>query len=188
MATQPKINPYQAPQVNLANDYADNQDSYWRDGKILVLKREGQLPPRCIKCNADAQMPMRRKSLSWHHPGWYCLLLLNLIIYAIVATLARKRAKIEFGLCEEHAAKRRKVIIASWAIFLASAGTAFLLGQKMEDPGIPAAIAIAGLLIALIVAIVGARTVYAKRIDDREIRLAGCGEPFLDGATRSMKL
>jgi hypothetical protein len=188
MATSPSVNPYQAPQVNLANDYADNQDSYWRDGKMLVLKRDGQLPARCIKCNADAQMPMRRKTLTWHHPGWYALLLVNIIIYAIVGSIVRKRVKLEFGLCNEHSVKRRNAIIAAWAIFLVSAGIAFVVGQQVEDPGWAFAIAIAGFLVALIIAMIGARSLHAKKITDQEIRIAGCGEPFLEGAMQRVNL
>jgi hypothetical protein len=188
MATQPSVNPYQAPQVNLANDYADDQDSYWRDGKVLVLKRDRQLPPRCIKCNADAQMPMRSKRLAWHHPGWYALILLNIVLYAIVGSIVSKRVKIEFGLCDEHSAKRRNLIIAAWAIFLGSAGTAFVVGQKMDNPGAAFAIVLLGFLIAVIAGLVGARSLYAKRITDQEIRIGGCGEPFLEGTMQRVKL
>lgn len=188
MTTQPSINPYQAPQVNLANDYPDDQSAYWRDGKILVLKQGGQLPPRCIKCNADAQMPMRSKKLAWHHPGWYALLLINIIIYAIVGSIVSKRVKVEFGLCEEHAARRRNIIIAAWAILVGSVGLAFFLGAKMDDSLLPVAIGVFGFLIALIFGMIGARSLYAKRITDQETRIAGCGEAFLEGAMQSVKL
>jgi hypothetical protein len=180
MAVQPSVNPYQPPKVNLANDHTDNPDWYWRDGKVLVLKQGGQLPPRCIKCNADAQMPMRSKKLAWHHPGWYALILINIIIYAIVGSLASKRVKVEFGLCEEHTAKRRNIIIASWAIFFVSMGTAFFLGQSMENPGVAFMIGILGFLVAVVLGLVGARSIYAKRITEDEVRIAGCGEPFLE--------
>ena len=188
MATQPSINPYQPPQVNLANDYADDQDSYWRDGKVLVLKRDRQLPPRCVKCNADAKMPMLSKTLRWHHPGWYALILINIVIYAIIGSIASKRAKIEFGLCEEHAARRRNVIIASWVIFLGSIGLAIWTGKNMDDGGVPIAILIAGMFIALLTALIGAPTLYAKRITDQEIRISGCGEPFLDSTMQRVQL
>jgi energy-converting hydrogenase Eha subunit B len=132
-------------------------------------------------------MPMRSKKLAWHHPGWYALILINLLIYAIVGSLVSKRVKVEFGLCEEHTAKRRNIIIASWAIFFGSLGTAFFLGTSIDNPDAAIGIGLLGFLVAVILGLVGGRSIYAKRITEDEVRIAGCGEPFLESAMKRVK-
>jgi hypothetical protein len=78
----------------------------WRSDKLLVAAPGAELPDRCVKCNAPAGGRRLKRTLYYHHPAIYLLLLCNLIIFAIVALIVRKRAVLQIGLCEHHLARR----------------------------------------------------------------------------------
>lgn len=64
----------------------------WREGDVLVCTPGANLPPRCIKCNAPADMPSRRYIFHWHHPVIYLALLMGVLPYVILAIVLRKRS------------------------------------------------------------------------------------------------
>jgi hypothetical protein len=115
----------------------------------------------------------------WHHPAIYLLILVNLIIYAIVGAIVRKRARVAAGLCAEHKKRRRRAMTFAWVgIFLGPA----LIGVGFGKPSL-ALITGSGLLLtlgAVIVGVVMTRIVYAQKIDKSFVWLKGCGEEFLD--------
>jgi hypothetical protein len=168
-------NPYAAPKSRLT---AAHEGQFWRDGKVLVFQRDAEFPDRCVKCNAGAVPPKKRCKLYWHHPGWYLLVLLNIIIYAVVGAIVGKRAAAEVGLCERH--QRRVLIgrILGWGGFAAIVA-AVGLGLALDIDGLWAI----GLLVFLpwaLATILVARLIYATRIDKELIRIKGCGRDFLD--------
>ena len=95
------INPYAPPKSKLSDKARGNQ-SMWRDGANLVLLPGSAFPDRCIKCNDSAAPPARRYKLYWHSAWLYLLVLVNILIYLIVALAVRKRTEVEVGLCERH--------------------------------------------------------------------------------------
>src|SRR5436309_2493776 len=72
----------------------------WRSGPLLVMSQGARLPDRCVKCNAPANGQRLTRKLYWHSPYLYLLILLNLLIYALVAIFVRKKARVEIGLCD----------------------------------------------------------------------------------------
>jgi hypothetical protein len=149
----------------------------WRFGKQLVLRSQTPLPDRCVKCNAPANGNRLRRRLYWHSPAFYALILINLLVYALVALIVRKRAVLEIGLCEHHRRRRRLVIVSSWAVVLA--------GFAMVGAGISAnegMLIVLGILLALIAAIVGGvlgPQVAAAKIDKEFVYLRGCSQEYL---------
>ncbi|HXK16390.1 MAG TPA: hypothetical protein VNG33_01200, partial [Polyangiaceae bacterium] len=109
-------NPYAPP-------LADTDFGVRLGGSDQVLRREGDLlvipalgasfPPRCVLCNEPGQHRLGRK-LWWHPPGYYALICLGWLIYAIVAMIIRKSAVFEIALCDAHAARRRTGILLGW--------------------------------------------------------------------------
>jgi hypothetical protein len=99
-------NRYAQPEAVL-EDRTGNDAEMWREGKVLVMRKGGDLPHRCIECNEPSAAPLRRYKLSWHSPWLYLLLLLALLLYAIVAAIVRKTAVVHVGLCELH---QRRVV------------------------------------------------------------------------------
>jgi hypothetical protein len=149
----------------------------WRDGKTLVISRDALLPDRCVKCNAITTGRITRK-LSWHHSLIYLLLLLNWIIYLVVGLAVRKRAKVEFGLCDEDRTKRRTYIWVTWLMVLGGfAG--FFVAIAAED-GTPALMGLLLLITAIIFGLVKARLVRPMKIDERFVWLRGVNADYLD--------
>lgn len=170
------VNPYAAPKASV-QDFGTGE--IWRKGKLLVMQHGAQLPHRCVKCNAPAVEPVRARKIYWHQPWVFALLLVNLILYAIVALATRKQATIHPGLCPSHHSRRRRGIALGWT----GAGLGILLailGGVVSNGWL----AVAGLLVflgCLIAGVILAQFVAPTRIDKDFITLRGCGEAFLAG-------
>jgi hypothetical protein len=168
-------NRYAPPKAVLEDKAGESE--MWREGKVLVMRKGGDFPDRCIKCNAPSVAPKRRVSLSWHSPWLYLLILIQILLYAIVALIVRKTAKVHVGLCERH---QRRVLwgrVIGWgglAIEVVLAFTAASTGNS--DLGIAAVLLALPWLIGFIVV---SRLLLPKRIDDKYVRLKGCGPDFL---------
>jgi hypothetical protein len=166
-----------APPKAVLEDRTGADAQMWREGKVLVIRKGGDFPHRCIKCNEPSVAPTRRYKLSWHSPWLYVLLLLAVLLYAIVAAVVRKTAVVQVGLCERH---QRRVLwgrIVGWGglaleVALVCAGWAFDLPQL---PIVALALALPWIIAAMVVN----RLVLPTRIDDRYVRLKGCGPAFL---------
>jgi len=142
-----------------------------------LWRRTSSLPSRCIKCNEPAVAPARRVRLAWHPPAWYLLILLAVLVYALVALLVRKKAVVHLGLCERH---QRRVL---WGRGVGWGGFAVLVAMVAWSMAghTPAAAGIALLLLLpwALATIWINRLVLPARIDDRYVRLKGCGPAFL---------
>jgi hypothetical protein len=171
-----EVNPYAAPKASLEAPPDQGLD-LWRDGKILVCRRDAIFPARCIKCNEAAEPPPVRYKLAWHHPGWYVLVFVYVLIYVVVAMLVRKRAEIFVGLCAKHRQRRLWSRIIGWGGLVALIGSIWL-GMAYDV----AWLAAGGLIAILpwaITAIVLSPQIFAGRIDKESIRVKGCGRDFL---------
>src|SRR5262249_43785371 len=138
----------------------------------------GALPARCVKCNADALQPIKERTLYWHHPAWFALVLVNVILYAIVALVVRKKAKLKLGLCVGHKRRRTIFLWIGWGGFFLSLLTAF--AGISVDLGPLALIGLLGILVFIVAGIAGSGIAAPSKITKEEIRLRGCGRPFLD--------
>lgn len=149
----------------------------WRDGPVLVMGRKAAFPGRCIKCNAETPRRLTRR-LSWHHPAWYVLLVLNFILYAVAVIFVHHQVKIEFGLCQTH--RRRWIFSVAAGLLLCVGGFATLVFSVVTATDIASEIGVAMLIGGLVGAVFGCRLVSARRIDRRWMRIAGAGQPFLN--------
>ncbi len=148
----------------------------WRDGKKLVMSRDAELPPRCVKCNVATHLRLKRK-LSWHHPALYLIIVIALLIYLIVAMILRKSATVEIGLCDEHQAKRRRNVWITIALVVVGLfGFVFAVGY--ED-AMYLLFGFITLIAALIYGIAVARVVAPAKIDDRFVWLTGVNKQYL---------
>ena len=148
----------------------------WRDGSKLVMSRDAELPPRCVKCNVPTHFRLKRR-LSWHHPLLYILLFVALLIYLIVAMVVRKNATVEIGLCDEHLKKRRRDLRIAIGLLVAGlAGLALAIGFS---DGTYLLLGFLGLIAALIYGIVAVRIVAPSKIDDQFVWLTGVNKTYL---------
>lgn len=177
-------NPYAPPQARVVARAVVNDDAsaIRREGNTVVLAPNAELPPRCVRCNADAAEPIKQRTLYWHTPWLYVLVIISPLIYLIAALIARKSVKLHPGLCTEHGTLRRNVILGSWIAALI--GIVLIVIGIGQSSG-PAALAgIALLLIGIFVGLIKGRIVYAAHIDAHRIEIKGCSEPFLASLPR----
>lgn len=173
------FNPYEAPKAPLyvAPTRVVLDGDCWREGSVLVVRAECKLPSRCIKCNAPALEPVKHRRYYWHTPAWYLLILLNLLIYAVVAATVRKHTRVGAGLCERHLRRRRIGLGIAWASVPVGMALMFA-GVDMERGWV----ILAGALIMLGLLIGGlgmARILTPSHIGPVYARFKGCGSEFL---------
>ena len=171
-------------------------DGIWRDGDVLVIPnavrpkamsfgkgpKGFELPERCVKCDAAEGVKMYRRTLRWHHPGIYAVILANLIIYAIVAAIVSKTTIVEAGLCAKHRSKRRLGIGLGWLGALAGIAV-IIFGTATFSDDTAIAFVIGGILLflgSIVAGMLMSRIVWAKKIDLQWVRLAGIAPAYLD--------
>jgi hypothetical protein len=154
----------------------------FRNGNLLVVHKQAILPDRCVKSNEPTQERLTRK-LFWHHPALYLLILLNLLIYAIVALAVRKNATFDIPLAPRYKAARIKWMVIAWSIILGSIAV-LILGLATAGPGqdiLPVICMIQfpiAILIGALIGIFGCRVIYATKIDDQYAWIAGTCADF----------
>jgi hypothetical protein len=173
------FNPYAPPESDLAGPAAGDApdgEGIWRSGSLLVMEKGARLPNRCIRCNQPASTRLSRK-LSWHRPLIYLTLVIHLFVYLIIALIARKRARIEVPLCDEHARKRRWAVGISVTMLVLSVVFA---GLAIVDDQVGLFVSLWWvILLFIILTAVSARTVAPKKIDDHHIWLKKISPAYL---------
>ena len=63
-------NPYKPPQVAdpMFKPQQLDQGGIWRQGSLLVMRKDAVLPDRCIRSNVSTDRKLKRR-LNWHHSG-----------------------------------------------------------------------------------------------------------------------
>jgi hypothetical protein len=162
----------------------DFTDGVWQRGRTLIVSRLATLPDRCVSCNEPSEARLTRK-LSWHK-GWvYAFLLVNLLVYAVVAMIVRKQAAIEVPQCAHHAKIRRYGFLGAWGLMglgclLAWASAGSLADADGAASAAPIFIFLAAALVSLIFGFTVSRPVVARRIDDEFVWLGKCSKSFLE--------
>ena len=173
-------NPYAPSSATLtARKVTAPSEGVRRDGKWVVVPRDTDLPHRCVKCNAAPHEPTKKRTLYWHHPAVYLVILLNIVIYVIVAMAVRKNVKLSPALCATHKSKRRKAILGAWLGVITSIALPILFADN-QSFGVWLLISIVLFLGSAIAGIVRSRILYAKKIDASEGRFGGAGREFLE--------
>lgn len=173
-------NPYAPPRATSparpASAVVSTEIAVWRAGKEVICLQGSALPARCVKCNAPAELPTREREMYWVSSWVYLLIFAGLLPLLIVYLIVRKKAYVNPGLCGTH--KKRQVAGTAIGWVAPIAGTPLLFYTSVSI-----AFAIAGIIliiVGIVFAFAWARSIYAKRIDDVEIRLAGFCNAYLD--------
>jgi hypothetical protein len=178
-----RVNPYAPPARGggIVPTAEDGGEGIWRDGSLVVVAQGAQLPDRCVRCNAPTEGGGVNRTFYWHAPGFYLFILLNLIIYAIVAMIVRKKIKLRVGLCPQHRVQRRNAILGTWLLVILGVVALFI---AVSEGAVFGWLGAALLLAAIIWGIVGTRGLSPKRIQDDVALLRGAGDAFLDSLPR----
>jgi hypothetical protein len=150
----------------------------WRSRDRLVSSTTGaEFPDRCVRCNEPANGYRLKRTLSWHPPLVYLTVLINVLIYVVVALCIRKKAVLMIGLCERHRKQRATLMGIGWLLGL---GGLAMLGMGIMRPGLVLAFGILSVLAGLVVALLRAtRVVYPTKIDKERAWVKGAGGEFL---------
>lgn len=186
-----EINPYTVPrtQPELQLDMTGGMwttTGIWREGKILVMHKMAVLPDVCIKSNEPTTGYRLKRKLSYHHPAIAIAILVNVLLYIILASVLSKRATVMIGLSDRWRRIRRRRMAISWGGFLLGcvmfmAGVIMLGEQPPNDAG--GLLLIAGIFFALgfgIYGIFSARLISPSKIDDAYVYIKGAHPEFLD--------
>jgi len=149
----------------------------WKSKKRLVTSLNPVLPARCIKCNAPTDAPQKKRNLYWHSPAVYLALLINLIVYVIIAMCVRKRTVAMVSICDKHRAQRRNAIITAWLLVVLGIG--LFIGGAANDTGWVVGVGALAFIGGIIYGIARGRLVYATKIDKERVWMGGCGKDFL---------
>ena len=145
-----------------------------RNGRHLVVPRAmSMLPNYCIKCG-DPGAKNLRKTYSWHHPGFFLLVFLSPIVYAILAAPFCKRMALQVSLCKAHATRRLILLLSGTLLLLGSIPLGIVLGGNL---GI--AVGTIGTIASFVVLIVGTNLIRPVKMNETEATYTGLGEPFL---------
>lgn len=173
-------NPYAPPAAELR---VASPEQCWRDGRHIVLRRGGDLPERCLRCNRPGLPRLRGSTYSWLSPWYFVLIPLNILVFVLVALLVRKTVRLHPVLCSAHRRERRR----DWMLFLVLMVGGFLAlagALSARGTGAPevAALALAPLLLALAIVLAARKLgeLTVTRLDQDWVRLRGAGQPFLD--------
>lgn len=176
-----EFNPYAAPAHDVGMQPRERADGgLWRSGRLLVMDKTTPLPDACVVCAAPADGFTLRRRLFWHSRWWYLMILINLLVYVIVAMAVRRRADIRVGLCAAHRGRRRMWIALAWSLAVAAVALPFALAHLGDDAAAVVVAALPLLLLAAgLVGVYGARVVYPKRIDDEFAWIGGVSPALL---------
>lgn len=167
-------NPYRAPES--LSSRPDLSQCY-REGKYVFVPKGQDLPPRCIICNAEADLPIKKRTMYWHSPGYYLIILLNIILYALVAMFARSKAKVSPGYCKVHKAARRKRIALFMVPSILLLVGGFIAAATADS--IMGALALIVSVLLMVISAIANRILVPVRIDKTGAKYSGCKEPFL---------
>lgn len=189
----PQSNPYATPMAESVNPIPATTmpqklppgEYIYSSGNVLVMHRHATLPAVCFKSNQPADLPYLHRKLAWHHPAIALLILINLLIYIVVAIAVSKRATIELPLSRQWKSIRKRRIAISLSLvgvgavlFLGSLGFS---GSRTGDNGWALFFAI-GFILMLGAGIYGAfasRMVSVKKIENDYLYLKGAHPDFL---------
>jgi len=175
--------PQAAQPIPYFNPTAQGAGGVWNYGGTLVMHKQAQLPPQCVKCCAPADGPPLKRKLTWH-PGWLYILILfpGILIYAIVALVIQERATIYVSLCETHRARRRLHLWIAWGIFIASLACFFVAAnvRGRDEPVYWTMMGIFGIVGALIYSVFNSRVVTPEKIDKEYVWLKGICPQFVN--------
>jgi len=157
------------------------------DGNKLIIPQGAALPTNiCIKCGAPANGKPLKKNYYWHSQ-WIYILILSPLIYIIVAMIVRKQQLLYLPLCDEHRARRKRMILIGWGLIAGGIAALFAIPALGDNGAGVAVLLMFVLLIAGIVVIIsGANLIRPTFIDASYGSYSGASRAFLDQLPRAV--
>jgi hypothetical protein len=147
------------------------------EGKFLVIRDDTVLPNRCVKTNEEVDAKPVKKTLYWSHPALALLILVNFLVFLIVALIVRKKCQVTYYLSEDQKSRRRIKIASASFISLLALVVGIVLA--MDDQWIGLIVGLIVCLFAIICAAVFASTMRIAKVKGREFWISGATPVFL---------
>lgn len=156
----------------------------------MVVARDSELPKVCVRWGEPGSQQISRK-LSWASRWYLVLAVAALIFYIIAASIAAKRSRLTFWLCESHAAARRRDVRIGWMglglivlslLMLMYGGSVLPRSALAALPIVEMLLLLGGLAISLY-GYFRSRIVRAAKIDDGHVWLKGVTPSIRDSLT-----
>jgi hypothetical protein len=166
-------NPYQPP---LTNDLlAPSRDGLRIDGKAIVAPKGYVFPTVCLKSGAiDDLKPRETRKFKWSNPKLAFFILVNILLYALLASIFSKSGEIHFQVSREAARKRRNALMGNWGLFFLAIAC-FVLGGIYEARALFLAGG-ASMLACIIFGVIASRFFWAEKVDKTHIWIRGIPE------------
>ena len=145
-------------------------------GRLCTIDK-AILPQRCIKCNSEEDVRMKRKQFTWAPPIVYLGLLGGLLPCIILLLILQKKATITYGLCAAHRRKRLNNVWISLSIF--GLAIACFVGAALLEMAALVVLGFLAILAMLIFIAVAGPVLKPQRIDKGVAEFKGCGTDFL---------
>lgn len=193
-------NPYRPPDARIASEpWMDeaHEPTCWRHGQGVLVLHDRPLPPRCIKCNADAD-GMRVYRFIWVTSKVYAPLLLvplAVLLMAIVRSVwvlllvplafllsfiasrrLRRHSRHAVGLCAQHRRIQQRVLGCAFVVVLAAMVSPWSFVWPLAGPALP--LTLFGLAIVIAASSSG-RTLVPVWMDAHYSCFGNCGDAFL---------
>lgn len=178
-------NPYKPPEAEILN--TAESDGVWRSQNILVLRKDAELPGRCIHCNTPTQF--RRSRRIYYLNPWIWLLAVLLFIFLnvfalpvlLLALLLRKSVKLAIPYCEQHWHRRQLLVGMTMLVLATSIGALFasidIVAFRQYLFPVGTGLFVVGVVLSVYVRLTSLR---ARKIDKEIAMLKGAGLEFLD--------
>lgn len=110
------------------------EPEFWRDGSLLVLRRQAQFPDRCVKSNGPADGNRVRLSLSCYPPNALWARLGGRLVFLVVALSSREDITLDVGISRNWMMRRQWTLVLTWS--LAAVGLALVIASNpLAGPG-----------------------------------------------------
>ena len=154
----------------------------YRKGNRLVVPNGAALPKYCVKCGQPVTGELFQKTFYWHNPLLFLLVLVNILVYAIVSMIVRKRFDLAVPVCQEHLQRRKNFLIATWVLGVGFIPGGILVGSMIHDSDAAVAVGLlTGFLLLIAAFVTGAMSVVMRprEITDFSATFSGVCEQFL---------
>jgi len=150
-----------------------------RRGKELHIPRFAALPPFCINCGAGAHTPWRKK-FYWHTPWIFVLVLVNILVYLIVALRVRKQMPLNVPLCDKHHAERKRYNLLGALLTLGALPVGIFIGTAFNAEGFAWLTGFGMFVAGVVFLVLAGRYLRPKKIDEQGGIFTGASEVFLN--------
>ena len=176
-----------APMLGYATPAGYTPGGQWQDGNVLVMHKQSAFLNCCVKCGQPSDGRVWRHKYYWHHPAFALLVLVNILVYAIVAMCVRQKAEVILYLCERHRRRRFWGVTLGWLFALGGlggliGGAIFAANARRADEWIGGMIALGGFVLLIAAIIVGfaiAPVLRPKKMDKEYAWFKGAGADYL---------